>query len=181
MTAPVPKSDRLIAPVALALVECLRAELATSPLGPVCEVGLVWADRPYTMDGCDCSCEVAPGVTGHGHAWVRWVDSAPPAPSVNSASGARAVGSPCATGWNVVLEIGVARCIELTEYGTKQPIAKLQAEALALLGDQFALRRVLCCSVLKDQTVTVLRESPRGYGGQCAGVVLQFQLRLTNR
>lgn len=181
MTAPAPRSDRLIAPIALALVDCLRAELAASELGPVCEVGLVWSDRPYTLDGCDCSCEVGPEVTGHGHAWVRWADSVPPQATVNNAAGARAIGSPCATGWNVTLEIGVARCIQLTEDGTKQTMATLQAEALKLLSDQFALRRVLCCAVLKDQTVTPIREYPRGYQGGCAGVTLQFQLRLTNR
>lgn len=179
MTAPVPIADRLVAPYALALRDCLRAELARANRGPVCKACVVWSQTQYTLDGCDCTCDLGEGVTGHGQAWVRWVDGVPPPPTVSNASGSRGVSSPCRTGWLITFEVGVSRCVKLSDDGSESPCDQLTADSLDSMSDAAALRRVLCCPALRDQTVIIIREVPLGRAGACVGVALTFQLRLT--
>jgi hypothetical protein len=87
-------------------------------------------------------------------------------------------GSVCAPGWSAVIELGVLRCIPLSEDGSALPAATEENTSAELLSDMHAMVRVLCCSVLDDRDVTIDYYLPIGPAGSCAGGALQFRVAL---
>lgn len=171
MTEPVPIADNLVAPLLLALRDCLCTELIRSPLGRVCRCIVTHNVSPPVMDGCDCTCEPA----GQGDAWVQLVQLVPE-PSLNFGIGPRA----CPTGWQAVIQLGTYRCIEIPEDANPLPAATVTETSLDLLGDMHALLRVLgCCEALDDRDAVVDFYQPIAPTGGCAGTVLQFRVALS--
>lgn len=168
MTPPLRLVDSLVAPVLLALRDCLCAELAKSLAGPPCRCVIVHSDTFPIMDGCDCTCEP----NGQGDAWTRLVRLEP------EVSATPVVTSKCPPGWIAVIELGVHRCIPLTEDGSPLPDRQQNDLALMLLADMNATLRALCCPVLADHDIGVDFWQPIGPAGGCAGGALQIRVAL---
>lgn len=173
MTSPMPLSDSLVAPLLVALRDCLCAELQRSVLGPACRCMIVHNFTSPVMDGCDCICDEG----GQGDAWVRLVRLEPEltADPVHRHS--------CPVGWQAVIELGTYRCVPTPEDGEEfLPLEErvVTDSALELLSDMNALLRVLaCCPPLRDMDVGVEFWQPVGPAGGCAGGVLQIRVALS--
>jgi hypothetical protein len=165
-----PLADNLVAPLLVELRDCVCAQLATTPVGPVCRCMIVHNFTLPPMDGCDCTCAPA----GRGDGWVRLVRLEPEI-SLNLASP-----TVCPTGWQAIIELGVYRCVPLTEDGAALPEREVTDLALDMLADMNALIRVLgCCNALKDRDVGVEFWQPVGPAGGCAGGTLQIRVALS--
>jgi hypothetical protein len=151
MTEPDPGLvDALVAPLLLELRDCAVKQLGLSIAGPVCRAFLAWGGAPPVMDGCHCGCQVSPGVTGNGDAWVRLSNLGP-----DPAMVPRGVAAGCPTGYVATIGIGHYRCIPIPDDGSALPAQTMTDTALMLLSDAAALRRVLtCCTALTDDTRT---------------------------
>lgn len=182
-SAPPGQPDRIAAPYALALRDCVCAALAKSLLGPVCRCEFRH-DSQVELDGCNCECELTPGVTGHGAAWVRTVSIGPAGAGGTQNPFATNRGSsagPCITGWTVTLEIGTSRCIFLTEDGSLPDAGVINSEALSLASDAFAvLSAIVCCPTLSELEPSIGLWQPVGPAGGCAGgaVTISFDVPL---
>src|SRR5688500_18541825 len=103
----IPLSDPLVAPLLVALRDCLCEQLASTMYGPPCRCMVVHNFTLPAMDGCDCSCDDG----GQGDAWVRLVRLEPEltADLVHAHA--------CPVGWQAVLELGTYRCVPTPEDG----------------------------------------------------------------
>lgn len=168
-------SDALISPIMLSLRDCLSAELARSPAGPVCRAFLAWGQVPPSMDGCSCECTDVDGDHGQGDAWVRLVRLDPQ----TFTSGGAATAMNCPLGWLASIEIGYYRCTPLSEDGGALPAQEATDSALTMAGDMAALLRVLsCCQALDERQPAVDGFTPLGGIGGCAGGAIVFQVAL---
>lgn len=173
MTQPDPvRLDRLVAPVLVEIRECLCAELDSTEFGPVCECCIRHSEVRVPMDACDCDCG-----GGTGQAWVRLVSLVAdlgglPVSAAGPCGGVR---------WIATIEVGVYRCTPTHQPdGTPVSCEQRESDALKLLGDAAALRRVAnCCEAAEYREQANLQ--PVGPSGHCAGYILQFQLPLTGR
>lgn len=172
MTTPAPLVDKLVDPLLLQLRDCLCAELARAPLGPVCRCYLTHAFATPVDDGCSCECG-EPGQTGVGEARVRLASLEPDSASLGPGPQA------CPSGWQAVIEFTTARCVPVPEDPTVPlPAETLNQTALDLGGDRAAMLRVLaCCAALRDRDIAVEFLSPRGQG-DCQGWLMQFRVAL---
>jgi hypothetical protein len=164
-TPPPGNPDRMWAPILLALRDCLCAELAKTMWGQPCDCVAV---RRNGAIG-DCTSGVIPvvppppGAERNGIAWVRKTDVVPVLSSV--------AGNLCVNELTATFELGVVRCIEVSEDGGLGDAATLNDEAVKFESDDLALRRVgRCCKLPGDPTVTLARWQPI-FGGGCAGAV----------
>lgn len=165
-----PLSDSLVAPLLVALRECVRTELARSVNGPVCRASIRHSVVTPTMDGCDCLCE-----DGQGDAWVRLVRLDPDGDGQGFA-----LPGVCPQGWVAIIEMGVYRCVPLPEEGEALPEDTEHQIALAALADMNALVRVVgCCPALRDEHVGVEFWQPLGPTGGCAGSSLQIRVPIS--
>lgn len=168
----VPLSDSLVAPLLVALRDCLCEQLKSSMYGPVCRCMIVHGFALPIMDGCDCDCDQE----GQGDAWVRLVRLEPEV-TLQMVSP-----QPCPTGWQAVVEMGSYRCVPTPDDGEEElPMdARVVTDsALALLADMNALLRVLgCCDALRDRDVGVDFWQAVGPSGGCAGGTLQIRVAL---
>lgn len=154
------KPDPIIAPVLAKLRDCMcnyLSDPATSPLsGPPCSCCIVWGEVPY-LDGCDCSC--TDGSTGR--AYIRYVNT----------RGLIGPQSRCPNGLAVTIELGIVRCYTPTI--EVPPCDILEGEAMGLLADMFALRRIVsCCNALPRNRWTMDDALPLGPAGGCIGASL---------
>lgn len=164
-----PLADSLVAPLLLALRDCLCAQLAGSVAGPVCRCMVVHNTGIPVMDGCDCTCEPA----GHGDGWVRLVRLEPEI-GLNLATP-----QACPTGYQAVIELGAYRCVVTPDDGEALPERDVTDMALMLLADMNATLRVLqCCEALRDRDIGVDFWQPIGPSGGCAGGALQIRVAL---
>lgn len=138
----------------------------------VCECCLRHQADLLPMDGCGCPC---PDQSKDGHLWGR-VQSISPQDASGTGLGLISADN-CPSGTlNVVMEIGVHRCIALTEDGSAPPCDVLSQEAYDFLADEELLRMaVFCCNVEDLPGEYQLRADawrPVGPAGGCAGGVL---------
>lgn len=169
----IPLSDPLVAPLLVALRDCLCEQLASTMYGPPCRCMVVHNFTLPAMDGCDCSCDDG----GQGDAWVRLVRLEPEltADLVHAHA--------CPVGWQAVIELGTYRCVPTPDDGEEfLPLdARVVTDtALQQLSDMNALLRVLqCCPVLIDREVGVDYWQAVGPAGGCAGGALQIRVALS--
>jgi hypothetical protein len=163
-----PLSDSLVAPLLTALRDCVCAQLEATPLGATCRCMIVHSFTLATMDGCGCGCDA-----GQGDAWVRLVRLEPDGLVGGLGS------TNCPTGWQAIVELGVYRCVPVSEEGEALPQQTVTDTALNMLADMNALIRVLaCCDTLDDRDVSVDFWQPVGPAGSCAGGTLQIRVAL---
>lgn len=174
-TPPPGNPDRMWAPILLALRDCLCAELANTLWGSPCDCIVVRRNTPIG----DCQPGIIPVMppppqaARNGIAWVRKTDVTP---VLNTVGGAK-----CVTQLVATFEIGVVRCIEMTDDGSLGDAATLNDEALKFESDDMAMRRVgRCCTLPGDPDVVLARWTPL-FGGGCAGGVqlLTITARIT--
>lgn len=164
MSAPTPLSDPRAAPLLIGLRDCLRDQLAATVNGRACRTMIVHSAGAPVMDGCACECE-----DGQGDAWVRLVRLDP-----NDAT----LGT-CDDSWQAVVELGVYRCVPVSEDGGPLDEEQVTEPALEALSDMYALLRVYdCCAALRDTDKGVDYWLPVGPAGGCGGGILQFRVGL---
>lgn len=153
----------VVGALAARLLDCLCAQLALSPGGPVCACCLSHSGVGAPADECDCPCPDGESV-GQGQAWVR-VAAVVATPTVNRGSG-------CTHGrWSPTYELGSRRCVSVVDGAGNAPSCQTRTdEAVLLAGDAAAHRAVVrCCEALKDIDITVVNQLPDGPAGGCAG------------
>ncbi len=165
MTAPV--LDPMVAPLALALLECYRTEVA-KVAAPPARVELRPGDQPaaliaVTEDEC-C----------RGLAIVQAGSFFPTDDFPNPDTVAKLCGHPVQ--WAVTLEMAAFRCAPV---GTGQVLPTgdaWQSVALAVLDDAAAQRRALCCfaalDMYEDRLWVVNPSTPLPVLGACVGTAL---------
>lgn len=162
MTTPV--VDETVAPLALALLECLRREMAKVPVPPA-KVQIRPGDRVAAListaeDEC-CA----------GLAWVRVGEVYP-----------SQVGFPaydagphkCGPGrLAVLLEVGAMRCAPVGDAAVLPTAEQWAAAALTVLDDRAAMRRAICCfmglQANKGRLFSVGTSAPLPVEGACTG------------
>lgn len=175
MTRSVVLADSLVAPLLMALRDCLCCQLESSLRGPTCRCVIRHALSTPSMDACDCNCGVDPatGTDGQGDAWVRLVQLQPEATSLPLGSHA------CPQGWTAIIELGTYRCITLPEEAGPLAAQDENDIAMDMLSDMNAMVRALgCCEALTDRDVGVDFWQPLGPSGGCAGGALQIRVAI---
>ena len=166
-----PLSDDLFAPLLIQLRDCVCAQLARTPRGPVCRCYLTYGLSSPPMDGCICDCVTA----GTGDGWVRLV-------RVETAGLLDFNALPsCDLGWDVIVELGAARCVPMSEDGDPLTADILNSSSLDALADLRALLRVRrCCDALKDMTVVTEVITPLGsVTSGCYAATVQLRVSLS--
>jgi hypothetical protein len=140
---------------------------------PVCDCTLVHSAQVFTMDGCACSCD---DTDSTGRLTGRILQIAP-APSTNTTVAGNCGKSVMSL---VTVQLGVMRCITLTDDGSPAPDDIQTAEALGFLADEQILRAALnCCTDVNKLPgrwqLTPGQWEPHGPAGGCAGGVITVQ------
>ncbi|MFJ8934027.1 hypothetical protein ACIRLA_46430 [Streptomyces sp. NPDC102364] len=171
MTTPDVVVDSPIGTLLATVTACVCAKLRS--IGrPACDCCLDFGADVMAMDGCDCTCdddEATGRVTGR----VLQIGPAP--------SNVIDTTSTCHTAAvQVTLQVGVFRCVELSDDGSAPTCAQATAEALGFLRDEQAMRAaVSCCPELRDipgkWRLTPGLWQPHGPSGGCAGGVISVQ------
>lgn len=157
------------------LLSCLCSMLATEGR-PTCVCHHYGGEDPPVGDRCSSDGEGA-----NGQAWVRRVQQLLQADADELTFG----GTPCAGMWQVVIELGVYRCISAVpdDNGTAPPPENYDADRDLLAADRATLAQVLCCWPLSGTPpepqpfeigLNVLSAEivPTGPTGACAGSIL---------
>lgn len=169
MTAP-PEVDAPIGTLLATVTACVCAKLRA--IGrPACDCCLIHSAATMPMDGCSCDCD-EDGATGRVSGRIIQIA---PAPS-------NVVGqtSPCITAMvQVTLQVGVFRCLPLTDDGSELPCDEQTAAALGYLLDEQAMRAaVSCCddiaTIPGKWRLTPGEWQPHGPAGGCAGGVMSL-------
>lgn len=138
---------------------------------PVCDCCLTHSDTVLPSDGADCGCDTD-GETGRLNARVLTTE---PVDSPNLPASSK-----CAqTELEVILQVGVFRCITVPEGGEAPPCDITTAEALGFLADEQIMRAAVGCCDVKSLpgrwVLTPGQWAPRGPDGGIAGGVLSLR------
>lgn len=149
--------DRLVGPALLALRDCLCNLLNTPPWKPVsCGCCVRHSAGFPPMDACDS-------------AWVRLVQM--------TASPGRSRSCPGLT--TVRIQLGIYRCVEVSDGTTLPSCDTMTAEAIQFAEDAAAMRRaVTCCEAIADFEPFIVGWEPIGPSGGCAGGALTVELTM---
>lgn len=169
--APTPGAgDRLILPVLRHLRTCTATQLGAAGR-PVCHFPLFVGDHPPPAAGCDCDCEFADGVAGHGVAWARFV---------NAVGAGNTMPSECGQALAFTVELGVYRCAPTSDTGDDPVTADVHDPwAEKILADAAALRRAyMCCAWVADRGLSwrLGAQTVLGPRGGCIGVAAQASI-----
>lgn len=157
--------DKVIAPIADALLDCLRAEMAKTEVPPA-KVEIRPGDQVAAListaeDEC-CA----------GLAWVRADTDFPSATFPFPDEGGHKCGP---VQWAVTLEVGAMRCAPV---GTAEQVPTAEqwaAAAYTQLDDRAALRRAICClqasEAMQGRRIQYQPGLPLPVQGACTGAV----------
>lgn len=150
------------------LATCLCAEVGGDTM---CYCGVIVGDDIYDLSGVGGDCEDACG-----QAWVRVTDS-----FMASTLGVQDVdGGNCGLEMNVVVEVGVLRCLRIPEKGEANTAEEMVAAFEQQQSDMLAIRRaLLCCDSIDSQDVILGTFAPIGpqgglYGGVWTAIIGGF-------
>ncbi|MGI5292795.1 hypothetical protein ACQEVF_57120 [Nonomuraea polychroma] len=153
--------------IATGLLACVTARL-TALQRPVRHASVYHGRQPPPMEHCDC--HHRPGSPpGRGHAWARvaQIDAEASTKQLDVRT------------WWATIQLGIYRCVPMTDDGAPQDLAEQTAQANALLVDASALIHVVeCCAAVEDRRVKVQPWTPVGPSGGCAGGTMTLYVEL---
>jgi hypothetical protein len=157
--------DEVIAPIALTLLDCLRTEMAKTPVPPAkieLRPGDAVAALISTLDDECCA----------GLAWVRPDADYPSGQFPAQDEGAHR----CApVQWAVTLEVGAMRCAPVGAVDRLPTADEWAAAALTQLDDRAAMRRAICClqasDLMRYRLIQVGGGLPLPVAGACTGAI----------
>lgn len=168
------KPDHLALPIALAVKDCLCDGLAKAGV-PVCRCAL---DHGMTVPADDCGCDCAPGFQGQ--AWVRLMQIRQLESMNDARSGTRRDVCSTVNAWTLTFEMGVLRCVQMTDEAGHVPPLVREAEAALFLTDAMVMRQVVyCCPMLEDSLRYSIVWTPLPTQGGCGGGALTFMMDVT--
>lgn len=145
--------DRLIMPYLLALVDCVRVQLAKCS-APVCRYDVLITDAEQ-LDGCDCCDE--PGVDGR--VWARVANTTP----LGSTSPAA-----CFSGLVDEVHLGISRCAVTGEELASSDAYRSQAH-LGYADRSALLSAIRSCRETRRAKASIDGWVPLGPAGGCFG------------